>query len=188
LRPVIALVSLGLALAGGCDRGSPPVEQPAANTAAAPGPKAEPAGKLDRSHKGEAAPTFAFRTPAGETRSLADYRGRPVLVNLWATWCAPCKAEMPTLEALAKDRGAPLPVLAISQDLTGAEAVAPYWRTSSFTALELLYDTDVRMSMALSATLPMTLLYDAEGREVWRMVGGMDWSGEEAAKLVGEAG
>ena len=184
MRPVIAFVSLGLAVAGGCDRQSPPTEQPAAKTP--PTLAAEPRGKVDRSHKGEAAPAFAFTDASGVKRTLAEYRGTPVLVNLWATWCAPCKAEMPTLETLAVRRRERLPVIAISQDLNGAEGVAPYWQQGSFKAIRLLHDPEVRMSTSMAAILPTTILYDAEGRERWRVVGGMDWAGADAARLIDE--
>jgi thiol-disulfide isomerase/thioredoxin len=169
-----------------CDRHSTPNEQAPVNTAAAPALKEE--GQLDRSKKGEPAPALAFKTPEGGDTTLAAFRGKPVLVNLWATWCAPCKAEMPTLEALAKRDAAKLQVLTISQDLQGAEIVAPYWKEQGFTALKPYLDTEIQFSMAYAATLPMTILYDAQGREVWRMTGGMDWTGPKAAALIAEAG
>ena len=56
-------------------------------------------GSFDRSHKGEAAPAYGFADPTGKQTTLAAYKGTPVLLNLWATWCAPCVAEMPTLDA-----------------------------------------------------------------------------------------
>ncbi|PMW91389.1 thioredoxin, partial [Pseudomonas sp. FW215-R2] len=75
---------------------------------------AEPAAThaIDRSHKGEAAPTVSFEGPDGKPMTLAAFTGKPVLVNLWATWCGPCVKEMPTLDAAA----ATIPVATISQD------------------------------------------------------------------------
>jgi thiol-disulfide isomerase/thioredoxin len=179
-------ISVALLCAAACDRQSPPAEQaPAGTAAAAPALKEE--GHLDRSHKGEGAPALAFKTPEGADTTLAAFKGKPVLVNLWATWCAPCKAEMPTLEALAKRDAATLTVLTISQDLRGAEIVAPYWKEQGFTTLKPYLDPEVQFSMAYAATLPMTILYDAQGRELWRMTGGMDWSGPKAAALIAEA-
>src|SRR3546814_6930452 len=81
-------------------------------------------GEVDRSHKGEAAPTVTFTAPDGKTVTLADFKGTPVLLNLWATWCAPCVPELPTLDALAVQKGAAHQVLTVSQELEGkAKAV-----------------------------------------------------------------
>ena len=178
---------MALLCAAACDRQSPPVEQAPANTVAA-APALKEAGQLDRSHKGEAAPALAFKTPEGTDTTLAAFKGKPVLVNLWATWCAPCKAEMPTLDALAVRDAGKLTVLTISQDLQGAESVTPYFSAQGFKALKPYLDTEMQFSMAFAATLPMTILYDAEGRELWRMTGGMDWTGSKAAALIAEAG
>ncbi|WP_245942098.1 TlpA family protein disulfide reductase [Sphingomonas gilva] len=163
------------------------MEQAPADNAAAAAPALNEEGLLDRSHKGEAAPALAFKTPEGTDTTLAAFKGKPVLVNLWATWCAPCKAEMPTLDALALREAGKLTVLTISQDLQGAEAVAPYWRAQGFKALKPYLDPEIGFSMTYAATLPMTILYDAQGRELWRMTGGMDWSGPKAAALIAEA-
>jgi thiol-disulfide isomerase/thioredoxin len=147
-----------------------------------------PAGqRLDRSHKGEAAPDFAFADPSGKQATIADYRGTPVLMNLWATWCAPCVQEMPTLEALAKREGDGLKVLTISQDMDGPAKVVPYFQQAGFAAIEPWSDPDLRFSVGLGANLPTTILYDGEGREVWRITGAIDWAGDEARALIGEA-
>ena len=67
------------------------------------------------------APTATFRGPDDAPVTLASFRGQPLLVNLWATWCAPCVAEMPTLDALAAKSGETMTVIAVAQDLKGAE-------------------------------------------------------------------
>lgn len=177
---------MALVCAGGCDRQSPADGQAQPANVAAPVLASE--GVLDRGHKGEAAPPLVFKTPDGKDTTLAAFRGRPVLVNLWATWCAPCIAEMPTLDALAVREAGKLHVLTISQDLRGAESVAPFFRKQGFKALQPYLDPEVGFSMAYAATLPMTILYDAQGRELWRMTGGMDWTGPKAAALIAEAG
>ena len=145
-------------------------------------------GKIDRSHAGEPTPAVEFRDPEGEAASLADFRGRPLLLNLWATWCAPCIAEMPTLDALAA-RGGKLQVLAVSQDFAGQEAkIATFFEERKLAALEHYQDPELGLMDALKAeVLPTTILYDAQGREVWRVVGALDWNGPKAAKLIGEA-
>ena len=143
--------------------------------------------KLDSSHKGEAAPAIPFTDSSGKQRTLADFAGKPVLLNLWATWCAPCVKEMPTLDALAVARGDALQVLTVSQDLKGAELVTPFFEKAQFKKLQPYLDTDIAWSMQLGANLPATILYDSTGKEVWRVIGDMDWMGAEAAALIAEA-
>lgn len=182
MRLLLALPLL-LALAA-CERqpgGSDPASVEAADLDLPP-------GKVDRSRAGTAAPEASFEDPAGEPVTLADFRGKPLLVNLWATWCAPCIAEMPTLDALAA-KGRNLEVLAVSQDLEGAKKVDGFFAARKFKALEPYLDTEMALMGGLKvATLPTTILYDAEGREVWRMTGIEDWTGVRAAGLLGEAG
>ncbi len=190
MRPVIAFL-LGLVLAPpltGCDRqkaAQPQGEAPATN--AASGARQYPTGRLDRSHAGTPAPEVTFEDPHGRPARIADFGGRPVLVNLWATWCAPCVAEMPTLDALA-GRDPDLRVLALSQDLEGRNKVGAFFEQRKFSKLEPYLDSELSMMMALKVqTLPTTILYDAQGREVWRMTGVEDWTGPRAKALIAEA-
>ena len=199
-RTVIACL-LGLMVAG-CDKQSPAPEQ-AANTssgevssdevtggevAAAPAPEApKPAGAVDRAHKGEAAPALGFTTLDGKPATLADFRGKPVLVNLWATWCGPCVAEMPTLAAKAERLKGKVAVIAVSQDLDGAAKVTPFLAGRKLDALPVYLDPKLGLSTHYRANLPTTILYDATGKEIWRVTGGFDWAGAEAQKLLAEA-
>jgi thiol-disulfide isomerase/thioredoxin len=183
LRPLIALLPLVLLLVGGCDRQSDGAQQANASV-----PTTPPAAQPDRSHKGEAAPATPLTDPAGKTVTLAALRGRPVLLNLWATWCAPCVAELPTLERLAAARGERLQVVTLSQDLKGAEVVKPFLAARGFSHLGQWLDTDSAFSMTLGVNLPATILYDAAGRELWRVSGPMEWDGPAAAALIAEAG
>jgi len=144
-------------------------------------------GTLDRSHKGEAAPTAGFTDLAGKKASIADFKNRPVLLNLWATWCAPCIKEMPTLDALAGSKGESLVVLPVSQDYKGKEVVDPFLAKAGYKHLKPYLDTEMALSTGMNATLPTTILYDSTGKEVWRMSGDYDWSGEKAAALIAEA-
>ena len=116
--------------------------------------------------------------------TLAAFKGKPVLVNLWATWCAPCVAELPTLDALA--RSGKIRVIAVSQD-QDATKVAPFLGQRKV-SLAAYRDPQLGLSLAYKANLPLTVLFDAQGREVWRMAGGFAWDGAEAAALVAEAG
>ena len=182
MRLLIAL--LLIFSAAGCDRQKAPDPQ-----AGAPDGSAAPAaGEVDRSKAGRAAPDLAFLDPEGESASLADFRGKPLLLNLWATWCAPCVAEMPTLDALAaRENGVRL--LAVSQDMAGQEAkVAAFFEERELDHLQPYLDPELALMTGLGASvLPTTILYDAEGREVWRVVGALDWTGPEAARLIDEA-
>lgn len=151
------------------------------------GPRqAASAGRLDRSNAGRPAPDVEFQDPQGRPVRLADFRGRPLLVNLWATWCPPCVAEMPTLDALAA-RDGELQILAVSQDHDGREKVERFFAARRFDRLEPYLDPELKLMTELGvATLPTTLLYDSDGREVWRMTGMEDWESSRAAKLIGE--
>ncbi len=182
-RSLITLL-LTTTLVAGCDRQSPKPEQAAANSAT-PAPKAD--GAIDRSHKGEAAPATAFKAPDGKPLTLADFKGKPVLLNLWATWCAPCIAEMPQLDALAAREAGKLQVLTVSQDLEGAAKVTPFFAKGGYKALKPYLDDQAALSTGFQANLPTTILYDSTGHEVWRYSGGQDWTGDAAAKLIAEA-
>jgi len=186
--------------AAGCDRAaSPPAQGNAAAADAgsagegaatpdevvAEAAPAGPAKGIDRSHRGEAAPVHAFAGPGGEATSLAAFRGRPVLVNLWATWCAPCIKELPTLDALAAKGG--VAVVALSQDNDAAKARV-FLQSKGLQSLAAYTDPDMRWVGGTVGNLPTTILYDAKGREVWRWLGEVDWAGPEAAKALAEAG
>lgn len=168
---------LGVLALGGCDRHTP--DQPQATPTASSTPVK--AGAVDRSHKGEAAPTATFQGPDGKPTTLAAFKGQPVLVNLWATWCAPCIAELPTLDALAK-RGTR--VVAVSQD-TDASKAAPFLRAKGV-SLTPYRDPQLALSVAYAANLPTSIFYDAQGRELWRVTGGRDWTSAETATLLAE--
>ena len=194
---LIACLLPAALLTAGCDRGSPQAVQANAADAAEPpvsadeaaptGPAAD-AGTVrpDYSHAGQPAPTASFADAAGKPVTLSAFKGKPLLVNLWATWCAPCVAELPTLNALAAREKGRLTVLTVSQDLEPATA-AVFWAKRALPALTLHTDAEVTLSTAYSATLPTTILYDSAGKEVVRVTGGMDWAGPEAAALIAKA-
>ncbi|NJK43936.1 MAG: TlpA family protein disulfide reductase [Pleurocapsa sp. SU_196_0] len=122
--------------------------------------------------------------------ALTDFAGRPLLVNFWATWCVPCKVEMPTLDALAALEAGKVTVVAIAQDLQGRKKVVPFFEATGVTNLEPHTDAQNRVWSAIGGTpkLPTTVLYNSEGREVWRVVGGVEWDDAEIAVLLREAG
>jgi thiol-disulfide isomerase/thioredoxin len=181
--------------ASACDRQTPAPEQADVATpeevsadevtASTPTPAAV-AGTVDRSHKGEVARSVKFLDPQGETVSLAKFKGKPVLVNLWATWCAPCIKEMPSLDAAAAMANGKVHVLAVSQDMQ-REKVAPFFAARKLGHLAPYADPDLGLSIAYKANLPTTIMLDAEGRELWRVSGAMDWAGTDAQALIAEA-
>jgi thiol-disulfide isomerase/thioredoxin len=191
---ISALLALAAAAAlAGCDRQKAPAPQgeaPGPTAAAGNGARADyPTGRLDRSHGGTPAPDVVFEDPQGRPVRLSDFRGRPLLVNLWATWCGPCVVEMPSLDALAARERDNVRVLAVSQDLDGRQKVTDFFAERDFTQLEPFLDPQLQVMTALRIdTLPTTILYDANGNEVWRMTGMADWESERAARLLTEAG
>jgi thiol-disulfide isomerase/thioredoxin len=178
MRTALLLLA-GLALAG-CNESAPTPASPAKTAADAAWPAAKPAevpvNAIDRSHAGTPAPAIRFERRGGKTATLADFRGKPVLVNLWATWCAPCIAEMPLLDALAVAQAGKLVVLPISQDMEGWLAVGKFFTAAKFPNLEPYVDQPGSFAETLKARgLPISILYDAEGKEVWRVAGTPDW-------------
>jgi len=172
---------------------SKPAETNNAAAAAKPTPAAEagPRKGLDRSHKGQPAPAVTFNDPDGGEMSLADFKGVPVLVNLWATWCAPCIKELPTLDRLAQAHAVDgeLGVVAISQDSAPHASVVAFLNYHKLRELGAYQDPDMALARALqgpTASLPISILIDAQGREVWRYVGDLDWTGPEAARLLAD--
>ena len=111
---------------------------------------------------GQAAPEAAFTGADGRDVTLADFGGRPLLVNIWATWCAPCKAEMPTLDALAVLEEGRISVIAVSQDLQGRKPVATFFKSAKIENLEPYTDADNALLAAFDndIALPTTILYD----------------------------
>ena len=149
----------------------------------------EEGGKgLDRSHKGEPFPDVQFADPDGSMTTYAGLKGVPTLVNLWATWCIPCIKELPTLEKLGKERRAELWVVPINQDMAPEASVRAFLKLHRLDIPEYR-DPKMKVSTALGAeVLPTSILFDSNGKEVWRYVGDLDWTSPEAAKLLAEAG
>jgi thiol-disulfide isomerase/thioredoxin len=197
LRVSIALI---LMLLAACDKGTLPKEQAQADAATA-GAKLAGAeiglesangmrATLSYKFAGQAAPSAAFSGADGRDVTLSDFAGRPLLVNIWATWCAPCKAEMPTLDALAALEEGRISVIAVSQDLEGRKPVAAFFKQAGIANLEPYTDADNLLLAAFNnqIALPTTILYDSDGKEVWRVAGGVEWDDAEMAKLLNEGG
>jgi thiol-disulfide isomerase/thioredoxin len=181
LLTICVLVALA-----GCHRHEPAP----ANQAEA---EAGPVKGVDRSHKGQPVPDVkildAMSIDMGSTTDLRDLQdGRPLLVNLWASWCAPCVKELPTLQKLRDQRKGEIVVEAISQDSGPQKSVEAFLdrHNLDFVAYQ---DPKMQVAGALGAeVLPTSILFDAKGREVWRYVGDLDWTSPQAARLLAEAG
>mgnify|MGYP000725317739 CR=1 FL=1 len=182
-NPFALLALASLAFTAACDSGGEARKQEQVQGATGQ----SPAGTISRDHAGEAAPELPFTTMDGKERMLSDFEGRPVLVNLWATWCIPCVKELPALQRLA-DRHGQIALLPIAQDFDGADAVTPFLADNAMSDLVVYLDPDNRWLGKETDTdvLPTSIYYDADGKEVWRVVGELDWDGEQADRLIAE--
>ncbi len=137
-------------------------------------------GTVFASQKGDMAPDFALKSLDGPEVSLRDFKGRYVLVNFWATWCVPCKLEMPSLEELHKHfPNEKLAVLPISNDMFGEKVVRPYVESNEF-SFTILFDPTLKVSNRYGVvTLPTTFLIDPNGRIIGVLEGAEDWSKPE---------
>ena len=132
------------------------------------------------------APQNAFLTGAGAEVTLGDFKGRVLLVNFWATWCAPCIKELPSLDKLQFELGGEgLLVLAVSQDRGGAEVAGPFLERLGIHRLGLFIDSKMRLGRALGVrALPWTFLVDHEGRIVGELPGYAEWDSDESIALI----
>ena len=176
---LLAAPLLALCLSA-CERKAP--ENQVAQAPEAPSKGAE------RDHAGQKMPDAEIFNADEDKSTLAEAAGKPVLVNLWASWCAPCVKELPTLEALSKRPGAPR-IIAVSEDIGERPSVEAFLESHGIRNLEAWRDPKMALSGALGVeVMPTTVYYDASGREIWRYTGDLDWTSEEAAKLLAEAG
>ncbi len=131
-------------------------------------------------------PDIAFEDGAGRKLTLADFRGKVVLLNLWATWCPPCRREMPALDRLQQQLAGPgFEVVALSIDSEGLPAVKEFYQQTGVSRLGVYVDKSMQSTSALGATgLPTTLLIDAQGREIGRKIGPAEWDSPEIVKLI----
>ncbi|HRD46670.1 MAG TPA: TlpA disulfide reductase family protein [Caulobacter sp.] len=143
--------------------------------------------KLEVPAAPRAAPTVAFQDADGKSATIADFKGKVTVVNLWATWCAPCKIEMPTLAALqAAYQTQPVAVVPVSVDKDVDLNLAQAFIAKN-PPLKLYRDPQYALAFGLepkAAGFPTTIVYDKQGRERARLAGDADWNGKEARALV----
>jgi thiol-disulfide isomerase/thioredoxin len=130
-------------------------------------------------------PEIHFQDEQGHDLTLADFHGRVVLLNVWATWCVPCRKEMPTLDRLqARLGGKDFLVMALSIDRKGVDAVRDFYREVGVEKLAIYLDPSGKGSQGLAIPgVPTTLLID-QGREVARKMGAAEWDGPEMVSLI----
>ena len=131
-------------------------------------------------------PPLAFETMDGQPASLDSLRGRVVVLNLWATWCAPCREEMPSLDRLqARFADQPVSVVALSVDRAGPERVQAFLDEIGVRHLQVYRDPKAAATRSLKVPgLPSTFLIDRTGNEVGRVLGIATWDGPEAVEAV----
>ncbi len=131
-------------------------------------------------------PDIVFKDAKGAATNLDQWRGRVVLLNLWATWCAPCRKEMPALADLQKRLGSKdFEVVAVSVDRKGLEASAAFLKETGADSLGLYVDqTSNALHLLQALGLPVTVLIDRQGREIGRLLGPAEWNGAEAIALI----
>ena len=172
--------------------------------AAACAPAVETAGRIAPLARGEVAamtmtrrafrvPDLAFKGPEGRALTLKDWRGRTVLLNLWATWCVPCRKEMPALDALEGDLGGPnFEVVAVNIDTRDPEKPRAFLKEVGVTHLSYYSDESAKVFQDLKLAgkafgMPTTLIVDRSGCEIGEMAGAAQWASADGLKLVGAA-
>jgi thiol-disulfide isomerase/thioredoxin len=155
-----------------------------------PGGKAEPIAPSGFAFPLHAAPRplpqISFEDGQGRKHTLAEFRGRTVLLNIWATWCVPCRKEMPALDRLEQKLGGPgFEVLALSIDTQGVAPVRRFYDEIGIRTLAIYVDSTTRSSDMLGVIgIPTTLLVDPQGREVARRTGPAEWDSPEALAVL----
>ena len=154
-----------------------------------PSAKTEPAprnGFVFRAHAApRPMPELVFEDGRGARRTLAGFKNKVVLLNVWATWCVPCREEMPALDRLQQKLGGPdFEVLALSIDAGGAAAVKQFYDEIGIRSLGIYVDPASRAMGSLGLVgIPTTVLIDRQGREIGRRTGPAEWDGAEAIRM-----
>ena len=173
----MAAVGLMLGLLWGCDRGGNSLAEHATGSLAG----------LQTPEEPEAAPEDGFLTSDGAPTALADFRGRVVVLNVWAMWCRPCRTELPTIAALDQAYGDELAVVAVNVDRTPEEITAAQTFLAEENAPLAFYsDPTFELPFRLPGrgAMPQTLIIDRQGRVRAWLAGEADWSSPEARALV----
>jgi thiol-disulfide isomerase/thioredoxin len=168
--------------------------QPALTTAKALAPLVHgEIAALQMADQGEKLPVLAFKDANGQQKSLADWKGRTVLLNLWATWCVPCRKEMPALAGLEKKLGSDkFEVVTVNIDTRDLDKPKTWLKDVGVTGLAYYADPSAKAFQDLKVIgkalgMPTTLLIDPNGCEIGALAGPAEWDSEDAVKLVSAA-
>ena len=131
-------------------------------------------------------PELTFSNGEGEAKSLADWKGKVVLLNIWATWCVPCREEMPALDKLQTELGGKdFEMVAVNIDKGGPDKAKAFLQETGAAHLALYTDASGKLFAALKAVgMPTTLIVDRNGKEIGRLVGPADWGSPEAKRMI----
>jgi thiol-disulfide isomerase/thioredoxin len=135
-------------------------------------------------------PDLAFEDANGKPRKLSDWRGRTVLVNLWATWCVPCRKEMPALDSLQTKLGGPdFEVVAVNIDTRDPDKPKNFLKEEKLTRLSFFADQKAKVFQDLKGIgralgMPTSVLVDGQGCEIATIAGPADWASDDAVKLI----
>lgn len=131
-------------------------------------------------------PDINFKNEQGATKKLSNYKGKYILLNIWATWCKPCREEMPTLDNLKKQLGSKrFDVLALSLDRAGPKVVQKFYNEIGIKNLEIIVDEKTKAMRSLRVLgLPTTLLVGPNGQEIGRLIGPAEWDSKEMIRFL----
>ena len=143
--------------------------------------------KLEFHAEPKAVPDVAFKDADGAEHRLSDYRGKYLVVNFWAMWCAPCRKEMPTLDKLQAEMGGDdlqvLPIATIRNSLPG---VKRFFTDGGVKHLPVLIDPQAELAHKMGVMgLPVTVILNPDGQEIARLIGEADWAGDDAKAVLG---
>lgn len=148
-------------------------------------PGGAPLGQFIPAEPPRPAPQVGFTDLSGKPLTLSDFTGKLVLVNLWATWCAPCRKEMPSLERLQTRFGDKITVLAVSEDIGGEKAVTPFIAKLGLTAVKAYLDPKTTLGQAFKVDgLPTSFLIDRQGRVLGRVEGEAQWDSPKMLAII----
>ncbi|MBS0561195.1 MAG: TlpA family protein disulfide reductase [Proteobacteria bacterium] len=144
------------------------------------------AGALEKIDPPRPPPAFSFTGADGQTHTLAEFKGHGMVVNMWATWCGPCVAELPSLAAASRALApSDIAVLPLSSDRGGAAAVRAFFDSHGITGLPVLLDPHGAAAEAWQARgIPTSIIIDRQGRAVARVEGAADWSSPASIALI----
>lgn len=179
IATVVLAIVIGSAVSLYIRRGPPPLAPPDISVV-------EKAGSLNLLREPRELPDVGFSDGDGRSVKLSSFRGKVVLLNVWATWCPPCLKEMPALDRLQAKLGGPeFEVIALSIDRGGPSVVRTFYEEIGLKSLRVYIDQNGQASPALGVNgVPATLLIDSEGREIGRKIGPAEWGSPEVVTLI----